>query len=211
MPGGAPYFAGQGFDSGCAGPYHARAMGNPLRDRRTPSELAESGQVIEFKEKLDDFTRLAAVVEADLAALDPATLPADWRAAPVSGRLVFGFAAAQNRLPVLDGRAAVTLDAVCQRCLEPFRWSLDVPMRLLFGAAGSGATEAADYELWELPEATFTPLEVVDELLVMAMPLAAMHDGDAECGAPQEKVDESTGKIRPFAALKAQMDTDKQD
>ena len=200
-----------GFDSGRRGPYHARAMGNPLRDRRTPSELAESGQVIEFKQKLNDFERLAAVVEADLARLDPDTLPADWRDAPVSGRLAFGFVDAQNRLPVLDGRAAVTFDAVCQRCLQPLRWSLDVPVRLLFGTAAPGSAESADYELWELPEATFTPLDVVDELLVMAMPLAAMHAGDADCIAPPDRVAESTGKIRPFAALKAQMDTEKQD
>ena len=44
------------FDSGSGGTYHARAMGNTLRDRRTPLELAASGQVIEFSEKIFDWT-----------------------------------------------------------------------------------------------------------------------------------------------------------
>ena len=147
----------------------------------------------------------------DLAALDPDTLPADWREAPVAGRLAFGFADAQNRVPVLDGRVAVTIDAVCQRCLAPFRWSLDVSLRLMFGDAPAGAAESEEYELWELPEATLRPLDVVDEALVMAMPLAPMHADDATCAARKEAVEESTGKIRPFAALKAQMDKEQQD
>ena len=186
-------------------------MGNPLRDRRTPSELAASGQVIEFKEKIGDFERLAAVVEADLAALDPAKLPADWRDSPVSGRLAFGYVDAQNRLPALEGRAEVTFDAVCQRCLAPFRWSLDVPLRLLFGTETDGGAVAVEYELWELPEATMRPIDIVDESLVMAMPLAAMHVNDPACGAADDTVDESAEKIRPFAALKAQMDTTEKD
>ena len=201
----------RGFDSGSRGTYHARAMSNPLRDRRTPSELAASGQVIEFEEKLGDFERLAAVVKADLAALDPATLPANWREARVTGRLAFGFVDAQSRLPAVDGKAAVTLDAVCQRCLAPFRWSLDVPLHLVFGTAAGSSAAAAEYELWELPEATMRPLDIVDESLVMAMPLAAMHENDSACGAPAEMVEESAEKIRPFAALKAQMGKTEQD
>ena len=186
-------------------------MGNPLRDRRTPLELAASGQVIEFEGKINDFERLAAAVAAELATLEPDTLPAGWRDAPVSGRLAFGFADAQERLPVLEGRVAVTYDAVCQRCLTPFRWSMDVPLRLLFATEDSTASESAEYEFWELAEATFTPLDLVDESLVMAMPLAAMHDNDAVCSAPLDEAEQAADKIRPFAALKAQMDTNNED
>ena len=67
------------FDSDAPGPYHARAMGNPLRDRRPLAELAEKGQVIEITAKISDFERLAGIVEADLATLDPDKLPQGWR------------------------------------------------------------------------------------------------------------------------------------
>ncbi|MDH5584054.1 MAG: hypothetical protein OEY82_09330, partial [Gammaproteobacteria bacterium] len=59
------------FDSGGPCPYDARAMGNLLRDRRTAAEFASVGQVIEFVEKIGSFAGLAAIVEADLAALEP--------------------------------------------------------------------------------------------------------------------------------------------
>jgi len=186
-------------------------MGNPLRDRRTPSELAESGQVIDFKQKIDDFERLAAIVQADLAALDPDTLPAGWRDEPVSGRLEFSFADAQNQFPVLDGRVAVAVDAVCQRCLAPIRYPLEVPLRLMFGTAADGSLAAGDYEFWELSEAMLRPLDVVDEALVMAMPLAAMHENDASCCGPEEAVGISAEKIQPFASLKSQMDKENQN
>jgi hypothetical protein len=48
---GADFFLESHFDRGSAGTYHARAMGNPLQDRRTPLELAASRQVIEFKDR----------------------------------------------------------------------------------------------------------------------------------------------------------------
>ena len=184
-------------------------MGNPLRDRRTPSELAECGQVIEIERKIKDFPQLAAIVQADLAALDADRLPAGSRNAPVSGRLEFGFGDAQNRLPVLDGRVAVTFDAVCQRCLGPFRCSLDVPLRLMFGVAAMSSDVAGNYELWDLAGDTLRPLDVVDESLVMALPLAAKHQNDPSCIAPEGGAAEPADvKIRPFAALRSQMDTD---
>lgn len=195
------------FDSDPAGPYHARAMGNPLRDRRTPSELAARGQVVEFEEKVSEFNRLSAMLEGELATLETDKLPDGWRNAPVSGRLSFGFADAQDAVAMLEGHVAATIDTVCQRCLEPFQLPLAVELRLMFGDEESVAQSGADFEVWELDDETLRPLDVVDEVLVMAMPLAAMHVDSPAC-RPADAV-EAVGKqnIRPFASLKAQMDS----
>jgi uncharacterized protein len=184
-------------------------MGNPLRDRRTPSELAASGQVIDFSEKLSQFARLAVIVKGDLDILDPAKLPPNWRDAVVAGQLSFGFADAQNGLPGLEGEVATTIDAVCQRCLEPFQLSLDVELRLLFGREESAAADEDGYELWELEEEKLRPLDLVEEVLIMAMPLAAMHVDDETCHEPTETGQGPGEKLRPFAALKSQMERDK--
>ena len=92
-------------------------MGNPLRDRRTASEWATVGQVIEIAEKLEGFEQLASIVEADLAALEADRMPPNWRDSIVAGRLEFSFADAQARVPAVDCELSVTVDAVCQRCL----------------------------------------------------------------------------------------------
>jgi uncharacterized metal-binding protein YceD (DUF177 family) len=180
-------------------------MANVLRDRRTPSELAAAGQVIEINDKIGGFRRLAEIVAADLAALAPDRLTGNWRDSTVAGRLAFGFADAQRRLPKLDGELAVTLDAVCQRCLEPFRLPISVELRLLFANAAGAATNRDGYEVWELDEEAFAPIDLVEEALIMAMPLSAMHQDRALCVAPVE-LEQSAGEtIRPFAALRSQL------
>jgi uncharacterized protein len=208
LQGGTDLFLESYFDRRPAGTYHARAMGNPLRDRRTPLELAASRQVIEFSEKLGEFEQLARIVGGDLETLDPDKLPSGWRETEIGGQLSFGFADAQNGLPMAEIEIAGTIDMVCQRCLEPLKLPLLVAMKLLFASGDSTTADDDGLEVWELEEETLRPLDVVEEALIMAMPLAAMHEEEDGCHGP-DAVDAGAGeKIRPFAALKAQMEND---
>ncbi len=180
-------------------------MGNPLRDRCAPSELAEKGQVIEISDKISDFERLEGIIAKDLSALEADKLPRRWGESRVTGRLAFGYGGTRNNIPALDGKLEVTIDAVCQRCLEPFRLLLATEFRLLFGDAGQAAGEQDGYEWWELVDDTVRPIDVVDEALVMAMPLSAMHgttDGCVDVEVAAEAVAEA---VTPFSALKAQL------
>ncbi len=205
----------QGFDLSGPGPYYARAMSNPLRDRRPVADLAEAGQVIEIADKISSFEGLAAIVEADLAALDPDKMPSGWRESVVNGELQFGFADAAGRVPVLTGSAAIQVDAVCQRCLEPFELKLSVEPELLLLDAEEVAEGYEDIEVWELDERAVRPQDIVEELLVMAMPFSAMHGSMAECKAfkaDDQPHGESVEKlVTPFAALRSQMKQNEKD
>ena len=181
-------------------------MGNPLRDRRTPLELAASGQVIDFEEKVSGFEQLEKIVQGDLETLDPDKLPSGWRESAISGQLSFGFADAQDGLPMAEGEVTGTIDAVCQRCLEPLKLPLSVELRLLFAGDKSTVVDDEGFEVWELEEETLRPLDVIEEALIMAMPLAAMHDDKDGCHGPDVDDDGAEEKVRPFAALKAQME-----
>ena len=181
-------------------------MGNPLRDRLPLAELAAKGQVIEIADKVGNFERLAQIVEADLKALDPDRIPRDWRDSALTGRLEFGFADAQKRVVVLDGDVMATVDAVCQRCLEPFRLPLSASLRLLPVASGGNVAEGSDIEVWELDEDKVCPADIVEEALIMAMPFAAMHESTDECKRYDQVVEEAGQTTRPFADLKARLD-----
>ena len=207
LHGSGDIFVANAFDSGPRGPYHARAMGNPLRDRRTPLELAASGQVIDFSNKIGDFEQLERIVEGDLEALDPDKLPSGWRDSEIRGQLSFGFADAQNGLPMVQGEVSGTIDAVCQRCLGPLKLPLSVELKLMFTDEASASAGDSDFEVWELEEETLRPLELVEEAIIMAMPLAAMHK-DESCHGPDAEDSGAGEKVRPFAALKAQMDNE---
>jgi len=184
-------------------------MGNPLRVRRPIAELAAKGQVFEIAEKIGSFERLAGIVAADLATLEPDNIPDDWRDSLVTGRLVFGFADAQMQVASLEGEVAVTVDAVCQRCLEPFRLTLSTELRLLPTRVGQGVSGSADFDVWELDEDTICPAEIVEEVLIMAMPLSAMHDSAEACGGYEPADEQVEQTTKPFAELRAQLDQDK--
>ena len=187
-------------------PYDARAMANPLTDRAQPSQLAESGQVIETEGKLSEFKRLKEIVAADLASLSPAARPKKWRHAPIDIRLAFGWADARQQIPALEGQISARIDAVCQRCLEPFELSLNAQLKLLLPTPGGEATTFEEYEIWETAEDTVRPLDIVDEALIMAMPYSPTHEEFSMCGPLAEKLQREEAKtVRPFADLKSQM------
>lgn len=186
-------------------------MGNLLRDRRTAVEWASVGQVIVIAEKIDSFEHLAGIVEADLAALDPDKLPTRWREGAVLGKLQFGFAGGDVRVPMVTGTATAEVDAVCQRCLEPFRLQLSVELQLLLLDAQDMTDEFEDFEVWELSEETLRPQDIVEELLIMALPFSATHDNMADCKASSAAEESAEKTIRPFAALRSQMQHNEMD
>jgi uncharacterized protein len=185
-------------------------MGDPLRQRRTAAEWAAVRQVIDFEVKVSDFPQLAAVVEADLAALAADKTPENWRESAIKGRLEFEFADAQQLLPSVSCRVAGTVDLVCQRCLEAFRLPLEVESGLLLLEFDQEAPGFEQYEVWELEEPLLRPLDIVEELLIMALPLSAMHVESAACRAlTAGKQKGAEEKTTPFAALREQMAQDK--
>ena len=149
------------------------------------------------------------MIEADFAALDTDKIPADWRETPVTGRLEFGFADAQQLLPSVQCRVEAKVHAVCQRCLEPFQLTLESEASLLLLEMEQDVDGYDDYEVWELEEALLRPQDIVEELLIMALPFSAMHTESAACKTlSAEMKDDAEKMTTPFAALREQMAKD---
>lgn len=185
-------------------------MANPIFDRHLPKELAELGQEVEFKGKIGDLARLSEIIGAELEALAEPERPRKWRAAPVDIRLAFSWLDGQTEVLTVEGRAAATITAVCQRCLGVFEFEVLTPIRMILAGAAADSTEYAgltEYDVWDLENDAFRPIDLVEESLVMAMPFAPMHESTDSCGMGAESVisDEDTS-VRPFADLRAEMD-----
>ena len=185
-------------------------MGDPLRDRCLPRVLAENQQVIEISDEIGAFTRLAELVEGDLSALESGEMPANWRECAVSGTMSFGFADAAEDAVALDLGVKAAIVAVCQRCLQAFEMPVATRLQLLLGGPDDSLTAREGYEIWELAEEEFSPLELFEEALIMALPLAPVHDNTNDCvesNSPQvdaKRVDKEM--TRPFASLRTLMD-----
>lgn len=185
-------------------------MGDPLRDRCLPRDLAENQQVIEISEEIGTFTRLAELIEGELTALDSGNLPADWRDQVVTGTMRFGFVDAAAEVVALDLNLRTAVPAFCQRCLKAFEMPVETELQLLLGGPGERIVAHDAYEIWELAEKEFSPLEIIEESLIMALPLSAMHENMNDCveldstHVDGDSVDQET--TRPFASLREQMD-----
>ena len=167
-------------------------------------------QIVEISEKIGNFDKLSRVIETDLAALPRAEMPTNWRERLVSGRLSFDFADAQRAVAILEGTLDAAIAAVCQRCLSAFAWQLTIELKLQFVVPNEPLEGREGYELWELDDEVLRPMDIVDESLIMAMPLSARHEGSAKCVeiAPVETGEKMT---TPFASLRTQMDKGKKN
>jgi uncharacterized protein len=210
-PGSLTCFGGfrAAFDSCSPAPYDARAMPNPLLDRSSPAALAERSQVVEKQVKLQTFSGLSEVLAADLSSLAAEEIPEEWRQTPVAIRLQFGWADRGRRFPALEGRVVARVPAVCQRCLGPMQLTLDEELKLLLAGASdapSAETATGDYDLWEIDEATIRPLDILEEALIMAIPLSPLHGRGEGCDALGDADSaDSDETIRPFAGLRSTM------
>lgn len=180
-------------------------MGKLPHERQTPLDLAKNSQVFEINGKIDDFKRLSEIVAANLAALEADRIPQNWRDRAVTGELRFGFIGAQDRVPAMAGHLAAQIDAVCQRCLEPFVLPLQTELQLVFGGEPGMENNGEEYEIWELDGDKLDVAELVEEALIMTIPFVTMHEGDASCSAKAAAGEEKVKTTLPFADLKAQM------
>jgi uncharacterized protein len=181
-------------------------MGSLLTERATPAELANRLQLIETEENILCFPRLAEFVRAELDGI-PGTDPVvRWRHFPVAIRLRFAWADSRRELVSLTGELRARIGAICQRCLEPFEFELRNELNLLLLPPGSVSGSEATGETWELDDEWLRPGDIVDEALIMALPLAARHEDDTGCSATTpDSPEKRSDTVRPFAKLKSQL------
>lgn len=182
-------------------------MANPLFECAAPQELARRRQTFDLKGRVADFKRLVEIVEAELAGVDRSSWPANWQDSAVLIKLGFGFADSQQTQPAVSGRVKTSLAVRCQRCLEPFELLLQTDLDMLMIERGDSWKGTDSQEAWEYEPGSFKPADLIEESLVMALPLAAMHQDNEDCVALASlAVDETKETVRPFADLRSQMD-----
>ncbi len=181
-------------------------MANPLLDHALPAELAERGQVYEFKGKISDFPHLVEIVEADLRTVSGSGLPREWKRAPVDIRLGFAWADSRQEIPAMEGEIATAIAAVCQRCLEPFELPLRTTLKMLLMKSTEATAALSDFEIWEVEGDAIRLIDIIEEALIMALPLSVMHPSREECGPLARGVTNANKEtVRPFVNLRSLM------
>jgi uncharacterized protein len=162
-------------------------------DKLDVRQFARDQATLNGQSSLNDFERL----REDAFGLGPADLAAlsvTWQARGIWHEIRGG--AAQTRLHL---QAAVDLPLQCQRCLEPVQERLSVDREFLFVVDEATAMKVDDGSELDVLAAskTFNLLELIEDELLMALPLVAMHD---QCTPPLPLMPD--GPRNPFEALK---------
>jgi len=167
-------------------------MSAPSPDTVDVERLAAEGASIERRYELAELSRLS-----ELLAAGEGEAIARFRFAQVADGVVGCELAVE---------AVVTLE--CQRCLEPFRETLRSTARLAFVAGEEDAPLAPeDYEAVPLEGDTVDLRALVEDELLLSLPIVAMHGGGTRCAetarrAETDTRDEPEAKThRPFAQL----------
>lgn len=136
--------------------------------QRDLESLAERQRVLSGELQLSKLTRLVGMLHSD--------------AGSVRASLKFGQRRARHLEVELTYTAAV--EVTCQRCLEPFRHELAGRVNVvLVDAASTLDTAPEGYEPFELADGRLSPAELIEDELIVSMPLAPKHERLADCGS----------------------------
>lgn len=110
-----------------------------------------------------------------------------------------------NEQPIIEGWVNAPLQMVCQRCLQPMTYYLGTSVSLAILTEGQNDDNLpAGYEALIVSETPVSLLALVEDEIILALPVAVMHD---ECPTNNYclPVDSDKGVIKqhnPFQVLK---------
>ncbi len=170
------------FDRGGTRPYYTRPMAAGLPDRVDCARLAAEAAVLQRVYELGELPRLKDLL-------------ADGNG---SVSVTFAF---EN---VAAGRAGATVEMaakpnlICQRCLQGFPFAVAGKSEIEFAGSEDATPVESRREIYVMQEGRVSLRELVEEEVLLALPIAAACSAPESCGrAPALENDKS----RPFAGL----------
>jgi len=170
---------------------------------RPPEDLLDAGLLAAQRMTLERDYALAGFVRL-----------ADSLARPDGGVQVrFRFHAA-GAFPAMEGVVRFKPWLVCQRCLQVFEAELESPVRVAFvGRDAEAGRVPEEYDAVTAPGGRIDLVDLVEDELLLALPLVPMHAAHAACAPvrgsrplPQAAEPPPAGRTqRPFGDLRALM------
>ncbi len=109
-------------------------------------------------------------------------------------------------VPLVEGSLGGTFRRPCQRCLEPVDMEIDVVLRFAVTGTSGADLVPTGVESWQSDEAEVVLRDLLEDELLLALPMIARHDDRAQCGdvarRADERAEEPPGRESPFAVLR---------
>ncbi|HTC45267.1 MAG TPA: YceD family protein [Steroidobacteraceae bacterium] len=144
--------------------------------------LADGRAEIDFSIPLKEFPRVLPLLAAPEGT--------------AGGRVQFS---REGRIAVAEVKVAAEVTLLCQRCLAPLRWPVESAGRAALVASAAEAERVPEpLETVLAPEYRISIRDLVEEELLLALPLVPRHEND-ECAGEAASTQEETH--RPFGRL----------
>jgi len=167
-------------------------MSAPGDERVDVDVLADEGAGLERHYPVERFARIADAL-------------ADRRGEAV---VRFDFVRAGEGIPACEVAIEAVVTMTCQRCLEPCQQSLNSVAKLAFVTDDEDAGRVPEgYEAVEAPNARVDLAELVEDELLLSLPVVALHGEGTQCAGSARQAEEegredrSAETHRPFAQL----------
>ncbi len=104
--------------------------------------------------------------------------------------------------PVILGSVSARVEVLCQRCLMAMVLPLDLDVRLFLSVSESGEADAPEgFDTLVVGDASMRLVDIVEDELILGLPLAAMHSPDVCAVTTQHGVRAEEQVAKPFAVL----------
>ena len=127
------------------------------------------------------------------------------------GNVIVDFEFSRNEfdVPMIAGQLQTRLGLECQRCLQPLELPLEVDFRLMIDASEELLRHSSEDTLYSV-DGFIDIAEVVEDELILAVPLVSMHEDTAcnENWQASESIPDTATKENPFAVLQQLKTTD---
>lgn len=169
-------------------------MSDRLPQRVEPFRWAEQGRQLRGPLSIAEMQRLAPLLRS--------------RKGDINVQLQFGID--EQRIPYLQGRVTGDLEVTCQRCLGSVAFPVDVELSLGLVKSESEGDRLSDrYEPLVVEPGSMSIAAIVEDELILALPIIARHSELEACGAQvpferglwQDEDKVPAERVNPFSVL----------
>lgn len=135
--------------------------------RRDLESLADRDGVVSGELQLGKLARLVGMLHSDAGSVRASLRFSQRRDGWLAAELTY----------------AASLELVCQRCLEPFRFEPSGRVRVVLADAESSTAPPEGSEPFDLTGGRLLPAQLIEDELIVSMPLAPKHERLEDCGS----------------------------
>tara|TARA_Y100000768_G_scaffold209319_1_gene157695 strand:+ start:2121 stop:2663 length:543 start_codon:yes stop_codon:yes gene_type:complete len=177
-----------------------------LSDSISIKPSLNDSQRIKGEYKVENFEKIVRLIQKDhLNAIDLKDSK-NWLKEKIRINLKKEIANINSNEREISGNIEIKLYLTCQNCLNVVESDLNIPVNIIL--CKESKKNMKGFEIWEIYEEKIKLRDLIEELIIISLPLYFKHENTRDCIAYDYKLDTRSTKTLPFANLKNQLNND---